>query len=43
MKRTFILYLALIVSQASFAQTDTTKVEQYCQVIASPKLPEQHK
>jgi len=38
MKITFILYLALFVSQASFAQTDTTKVEQYCQVIASPKL-----
>lgn len=38
MKRTFILYLALINSLASFAQADTSKVEQYCQVIASPKL-----
>ena len=38
MKRTFILYLALFISLASFAQADTSKVEQYCQVIASPKL-----
>jgi len=38
MKRTFILYLALFNSLASFAQADTSKVEQYCQVIASPKL-----
>jgi len=38
MKKTFILYLALFISLASFAQADTLKVEQYCQVIASPKL-----
>jgi hypothetical protein len=38
MKITFILYLALFNSLASFAQTDTSKIEQYCHVIASPKL-----
>ena len=38
MKITVILYLGLFISQTSFAQTDTSKVEQYCQVIASPKL-----
>ena len=38
MKITVILYLGLFISQTLFAQSDTSKVEQYCQVIASPKL-----
>ena len=38
MKIPVILYLGLFISQTLFAQSDTSKVEQYCQVIASPKL-----
>jgi len=38
MKNIFILVIALSVSYASFAQTDTSKIEQYCQVIATPRL-----
>ena len=38
MKKTFILFPALFISLALFAQSDTSKVEQYCQVIATPKL-----
>ena len=34
-----ILILVFLVSGlASYAQTDTTKIEQYCQVIATPRL-----
>jgi hypothetical protein len=38
MKKVFILVLALSAFVAASAQTDTTKIEQYCQVIATPRL-----
>jgi hypothetical protein len=38
MKKVFIISLVLISTRASFAQTSTSKVEQYCQIIASPGL-----
>jgi len=39
MKKVFIFVLLLqVVSLASFAQTDTTKIEQYCQVIVTSRL-----
>jgi hypothetical protein len=38
MKRTFALYLALFSAMSLFAQADTLKIEQYCQVIVTPKL-----
>lgn len=38
MKKIFILVLVLFTSFASFAQNDTAKIEQYCQVIATPRL-----
>ena len=34
----FILVFALTAFVAASAQTDTTKIEQYCQVIATPRL-----
>jgi len=39
MKKVF-LFVALfqVITLVSFAQTDTTKIEQYCQVIVTPKL-----
>lgn len=38
MKKVFIIVFALSASVASLAQTDTTKIEQYCQLIATPRL-----
>jgi hypothetical protein len=39
MKKAFLLALLFqVVTLVSFAQTDTTKIEQYCQVIVTPKL-----
>jgi hypothetical protein len=38
MKKVFILLLAVSVYVSASAQTDTTKIEQYCQVIATPRL-----
>ncbi len=38
MKKVLIISLVLLASVFSFAQTDTTKVEQYCQVIVTPRL-----
>jgi hypothetical protein len=38
MKKIIISAFTLLVSFISFAQTDTTKIEQYCQVIATPRL-----
>src|SRR4051794_26024826 len=38
MKKVFTVVSLLIVTFASSAQTDTAKVEQYCQVIATPTL-----
>jgi hypothetical protein len=38
MKKVFILFIALSAAFAAAAQTDTSKIEQYCQVIATPRL-----
>ena len=38
MKKVFIIVFALSASFASLAQTDTTKIEQYCQIVATPRL-----
>jgi len=38
MKKLFIAGIMLAASFAAFAQRDTTTVEQYCQVIATPRL-----
>jgi hypothetical protein len=38
MKQILIISIVLLSSLALAAQTDTSKVEQYCQVIASPRL-----
>ncbi|HRI21204.1 MAG TPA: hypothetical protein PLA68_09615 [Panacibacter sp.] len=38
MKKSIILAIVLLVSFNSFSQTDTTKIEQYCEVIATPRM-----
>jgi hypothetical protein len=38
MKKAVITVIVLLSSIISIAQTDTSKVEQYCQVIATPRL-----
>ena len=38
MKKVIIISIVLLNSIVSSAQTDTSKVEQYCQVIATPRL-----
>ena len=38
MKKLIISSLVLWVSLGSFAQTNNTKIEQYCQIIATPRL-----
>jgi hypothetical protein len=38
MKKLFIISLVLLSYRALYAQTDSSKVEQYCQVIATPRL-----
>ena len=38
MKKVIILSITLLATYVSFAQTDTSKIEQYCQVIATPRL-----
>ena len=38
MKKIFIITLFLLGALHSFAQTDSVKVEQFCQVIATPRL-----
>ena len=38
MKKVIILSIILLATHVSFAQTDTSKVEQYCQVIATPRI-----
>ena len=38
MKTTIYIAFFLLISISSFAQTDTTKIEQYCQIIATPRL-----
>ena len=38
MKKIITIALAILAAFASNAQTDTTRVEQYCEVIATPRL-----
>lgn len=38
MKNVFFVLLLQLTAFGVFAQTDTTKIEQYCQIIASPRL-----
>jgi len=38
MKKLLIIGVFLIITQVSNAQTDSSKVEQYCQLIATPRL-----
>lgn len=38
MKKSILLAIVLLISFHLFSQTDTTKVEQYCEVIATPRL-----
>jgi hypothetical protein len=38
MKKTIILFVLIVGTLHSYAQTDSIKVEQFCQVIASPRL-----
>ena len=38
MKKVIFLFFALSASFALSAQTDTSKIEQYCQVIATPRF-----
>jgi hypothetical protein len=38
MKQIFILFIALLIYTTSFSQSDSIKVEQYCQLIVTPRL-----
>jgi len=38
MKKVITIVSFLIVTFTSYAQTDTSKLEQYCQIIATPRL-----
>ena len=38
MKKIIIIFSIAFTSLQSFSQNDTTKVEQYCEVVATPKL-----
>ena len=38
MKNTIYIGLLLLLSGSLFAQADTSKIEQYCQIIATPRL-----
>ena len=38
MKKLFIVSLVIFSTRSSFAQATTSKVEQYCQIIATPRL-----
>jgi hypothetical protein len=38
MKKLFVVLFFQLAAIAVFAQTDTTKIEQYCQIIATPRL-----
>lgn len=37
MKKTLIFVFAIFLGFVSFAQTDTSKIEQYCQIIVTPR------
>lgn len=38
MKKTILISLITCISITSFSQNDTTKIEQYCEVVATPRL-----
>jgi hypothetical protein len=38
MKKIFILVFLQVITLASFSQSDSATIEQYCQVIATPRL-----
>ena len=38
MEKIFIISIILFTSHVSFSQNDTTKIEQYCEVVATPRL-----
>lgn len=38
MKKVFVILLLQLTAYTVFAQSDTSKVEQYCQIIATPRL-----
>lgn len=38
MKKSIIFTIALLASFHSFSQTDTSKIEQYCELIVTPRL-----
>ena len=38
MKKVFLVLFLQLAAIAVFAQNDTTKIEQYCQIIATPRL-----
>ncbi|MEO8713037.1 MAG: hypothetical protein ABI405_12980 [Parafilimonas sp.] len=38
MKKSIIFTIVLLASLHSFSQTDTTKIEQYCELIVTPRL-----
>jgi hypothetical protein len=38
MKKLFFVVFLQLATLAVFAQSDTTKIEQYCQIIATPRL-----
>ena len=38
MKKTALILMILFINSSLFAQTDSSKIEQYCQVIATPRL-----
>ena len=38
MKKIFIIGISLFTSFVAFSQNDTTKIEQYCELVATPRL-----
>lgn len=38
MKKVFVVLMLQLAAFAVFAQNDTSKIEQYCQIIATPRL-----
>jgi len=38
MKKLFVVFVILLSQEKLFSQVDTTKIEQYCTVVATPRL-----
>ena len=38
MKKVFVILFLQLSAMAAFSQNDSTKIEQYCQIIATPRL-----